>query len=69
MRRRAVPRRTSNSDDYDALDGGQAVQSETDGLLWVFTATKPVQIQSGMLVDVTAYDLPGNTATDAVVID
>lgn len=58
-----------NSEDYDALDGGEAVQSETDGLLWIFTATKPVQVTPGMQLDAYAYDLPGHPGMDSVVID
>jgi hypothetical protein len=58
-----------NSEDYDALDGGEAVQSETDGLLWVFTTTTPIQVTPGMLLDAYAYDLPGHMTLESVTVD
>jgi hypothetical protein len=58
-----------NSEDYDALDGGEAVQSATDGLLWIFTATKPVQVTPGMQLDAYAYDLPGHCGLDSIVVE
>ena len=57
-----------NGQDYDALDGGEAVQSGTDGLLWVFTTTAPIDIVPEMQLDAYAYDLPGNLGKDTLVL-
>ena len=57
-----------NSEDYDALDGGEAVQSEMDGLLWEFTTTQAIALAPGMQLDAFAYDLPGNLGKDSLVL-
>ena len=58
-----------SSENYDAVEGGEAVRSETDGLLWIFTATKPVQIIPGMQLDAYAYDMPGNLGRSSLVME
>ena len=57
-----------NSEDYDALDGGEAIQSTTDGLLWEFTTTQAITLTEGMQLDAYAYDLPGNLGKDSLVL-
>ena len=57
-----------NSEDYDALDGGAAIQSTTNGLLWEFTTTQTIELAPGMQLDAYAYDLPGNLGKDSLVL-
>ena len=48
------------TDGENALEEGEAVQSETDGLLWTYTVHSPLHSKTGTRLDVFAMDLPGN---------
>lgn len=39
---------------------GEATQSESDNLLWIYTTTTPVTREPGLRLEAFAYDLPGN---------
>ena len=43
-----------------ALEQGEAVQSEIDGLMWAYTTTTLVPMTPGTRLDASARDLPGN---------
>jgi hypothetical protein len=51
--------RESNSS-ATALEEGEAVPSDTDGLLWTYTTKTLVPMTPGTRLDVMAKDLPGN---------
>lgn len=58
----------ANSEDNDALDGGPAVESEYNGLSWVFTATKNVELTPGMQIDAYVYDMANNLTKESLVL-
>lgn len=45
---------------------GEAVQSESDASLWTYTTRTEVTATAGLLLDASAYDLPGNSGTASV---
>lgn len=49
-----------NRDSLNALEEGEAVQSETDELMWMYTVQTPLHTRSCTRLDVFAMDLPGN---------
>lgn len=57
-----------NGEDYDALDGGPAAESEFNGLSWVFTATKNVELMPGMQIDAYVYDMANNLTKESLVL-
>ena len=58
----------ANGETFDALDGGEAVESNVDGLTWVFTATEQVELAPGMQLDAYAYDMARNLTIDSLVL-
>ena len=48
------------------LEQGEAVPSETDGLLWTYITTSNVTVTPGLLMDANAYDLAGNIGASSV---
>ena len=48
------------------LEEGDAVPSEKDGLLWVYTTQTLVMQNPGTPLDANAYDLPGNFGASAL---
>jgi len=57
-----------NGEDSGAVDGGEAVQSDTNGLSWVFTATEQVELTPGMQLDAYAYDMADNLTIESLVL-
>ena len=47
--------------DGNTFEQGEAVQSDTDGLWWVYTSQAQVPLSPAPRVVVTAYDLPHNS--------
>ena len=52
-----------------ALEQGEAVQSETDGLLWTYTTTTVVPMTPGTRLDAFAQDLPGNIGGNSMELN
>jgi hypothetical protein len=50
------------------LEEGDAKQSKTDPSLWMYTTRTAVQPKPGVWLDVVAYDLPGNTGENFLVV-
>lgn len=48
------------------LEEGGAVQSEIDGLLWIYTTKTVIAQAPGTHLDANAYDLPGNFGANAL---
>jgi len=48
------------------LEEGEAVQSETDRLLWNYKIKSSIDRKPGLDLDAFAYDLPGNEGTRSV---
>jgi hypothetical protein len=48
---------------------GEAVQSEADDLLWIYTTTTEMTATPGLLLDASAYELPGNMGTSSVQLN
>jgi hypothetical protein len=42
------------------IDAGEAIQDPDANTLWQYTATKTIPSVKGTVVQVTAFDLPGN---------
>ena len=53
-------------DNGTILEEGEAVPSETDGLLWTYVTMTNVAAASGILLDANAYDLAGNFGASSV---
>ena len=51
----------ANNSTPTALEEGDAVRSTTDGLLWIYTTKTAIALDPGTRLDVTAYDMPGNS--------
>lgn len=51
------------------LEQGEAVRSESDGLLWTYVTTSQVTAAPGLLLDANAYDLPGNFGSSSVSLN
>ena len=50
------------------LEEGEAKQSKTDPSLWMYTTSTAIQPKPGVWLDVVAYDLPGNTGENFLVV-
>ena len=48
------------------LEEGEAVQSETDRLLWTYTTRTSLARKPGICLDASAYDLPGNVGSYSI---
>ena len=59
----------ANSSTNTPLEEGDAVQSETDGLLWIYTTQTLVTQTPGTHLDAYAYDLPGNFGGNALELN
>jgi hypothetical protein len=53
----------------DVLELGEAVRSESDGLLWTYVTTTNVMGTPGLQLDANAYDRPGNFSTASVSLN
>jgi len=51
------------------LEQGEAVPSESDGLLWTYVTTTNVAPAPCVLLDANAYDLPGNFSASSVSLN
>jgi len=49
-----------NNGSATAMEQGEAVQSEIDGVMWAYTTTTLVPMTPGTRLDASARDLPGN---------
>ena len=56
----------ANNTSPTALEEGDAVQSEGDGLLWTYTTRTLMPITPGTCLDAFAYDLPGNIGGNSI---
>jgi hypothetical protein len=58
---------------YDAhgtiYEQGEAVQSETDSLMWMYTTTMLVPMTPAPRLDASAQDLPGNIGAYALMLN
>jgi hypothetical protein len=52
-----------------AIEEGEAVPSNTDGLLWTYTTKTLVPMTPGTRLDVMAKDLPGNIGGNALELN
>jgi hypothetical protein len=59
----------ANNSTTTPLEEGDAVPSETDGLLWVYTTTTTVPQTPGTHLDAYAYDLAGNFGANALELN
>src|SRR5215216_4597168 len=50
------------------LEEGEAKQSKTEPSLWMYTTHTAIQPKPGVWLDVVAYDLPGNTGENFLVV-
>jgi hypothetical protein len=55
--------------DGTILERGEAVPSETDGLMWTYVTTTQVTPAAGILLEAKAYDLPGNCGSASISLD
>ena len=53
----------------DVLENGEAVPSQTDGLMWIYTTTANLMGTPGLQLDAHAYDLAGNTGSSSVSLN
>lgn len=51
------------------LEEGEAVRSEHDSMLWIYTTTTAITPAPGVLLDASAYDMPGNFGTTSVSLN
>ena len=56
-------------DNGTILEEGEAVQSETDGLLWTYTTTSIVPMSPALILDANAYDLAGNFGATSISLN
>ena len=52
--------------DGNVLEQGEAVPSETDGLMWTYVTTTNLMGTPNLQLDANAFDLPGNVGASSV---
>jgi hypothetical protein len=50
------------------LEEGEAIESETEPVVWTYITHTAIQPKPGIWLDVVAYDLPGNTGQKFLVV-
>jgi hypothetical protein len=50
------------------LEEGEAKQSKAEPSIWIYTTRTAIQPKPGVWLDVVAYDLPGNTGENFLVV-
>ncbi len=50
------------------LEEGEAIESETDPLGWMYITHTAIEPKPGVWLGVTAYDLPGNKGQKFLVV-
>jgi hypothetical protein len=55
--------------DGNILEQGEAVPSETDGLLWTYVTTTNLMSTPGLQLDANTFDLPGNMGAATVSLN
>ena len=50
------------------LEEGEAKRNKTEPFGWIYTTRTPIQLKPGIWLDVVAYDLPGNTGENFLVV-
>jgi hypothetical protein len=50
------------------LEEGEAIESETDRLGWMYFTHSAIQPKPGLWLEVTAYDLPGNKGQKFLIV-
>ena len=58
--------RVTIHEDGNVLEAGEAVPSETDGLLWTYVTTTDLMGTPGLQLDASAHDLPGNFGATSI---
>ena len=53
---------------FFVMEEGEAVQSKTEPSIWMYTTRTPIQPKPGVWLEVVAYDLPGHTGENFLVV-
>lgn len=60
---------TLRNEDGSIYEQGEAVRSEVDGLLWLYTTTTNLQNTYPLIIEAVACDMPGNRGESSLTLD